>query len=246
MNYDVIVSLTTWKRRIEDPRFLRVLYRLLKEQLTVYKYKVVLVLSEDEFIGRKIPIAVKAFENIDNFEILWTKKNTKALKKLDPTMFKYNKTPIITTDDDILVTTDMVNTMVRLHKANPKYILGQKCICTKSNLIIVSRLRLYPPNSISYLPEHLYDKYCFGVMDDEWNAIRAMNKGVKSKKINYNLIENLEYCGKSSALNLVYRTFDIIKSINDFRKDYPEYFLTEEEFLKSSLSNYLSMVGGDE
>lgn len=62
--------------------FSRVLYRLVNEQITNFKYKVVLSLSEEEFPNKEndLPEFVNLFAESDNFEILWSYKNTKALK----------------------------------------------------------------------------------------------------------------------------------------------------------------------
>lgn len=78
---DIIVSLTTWKRRISGGTLPRVLFRLLEQQDTSINYKVVLVLSEEEF-GKdyKLPETISIWLNNPKFEILWTYENTRALK----------------------------------------------------------------------------------------------------------------------------------------------------------------------
>ena len=52
MNYDIILSFTSWKGRIYDTSFLFVLLSMLKQK-TSFKYKVVLVLSTDEFRNKE-------------------------------------------------------------------------------------------------------------------------------------------------------------------------------------------------
>ena len=86
---DVVVSLTTWAGRINEPTLPKVLFRLLDQQNTKYNYKVVLVLSTDEFGDNyELPPTLELLTHHDKFEIIWTKENTKALKNLDPTMEK--------------------------------------------------------------------------------------------------------------------------------------------------------------
>ena len=100
--YDVILSLTSWKGRIYDLSFLVVLLSMLKQKTTA-KYKVVLVLSEDEFPKKEEELPEKLLElNIicDFFEILWTKENTRAYKKYFPTRRKYPEENIVPLDDD--------------------------------------------------------------------------------------------------------------------------------------------------
>ena len=122
---DCIVSLTTWKGRINDPAITKILFRLLEQQKTKYNYKVVLVLSEEEF-GKnyKLPEHIQLLLNHPKFEIIWTYENTKALKKLDPTMEKYPELPIITMDDDEMVTPDCIQKIMDEHFENPNDILG--------------------------------------------------------------------------------------------------------------------------
>ena len=76
---DVIVALTTWKGRIYNKDFLKVLYRLCKEQITDFKYKVVLSLSEEEFPNKEadLPDDLLLFTELENFEILWSYKTQK-------------------------------------------------------------------------------------------------------------------------------------------------------------------------
>lgn len=73
---DVIVALTTWRGRIYEKEFSRVLYRLVNEQITDFKYKVVLSLSEEEFHNKEndLPEFVNLFAKSDNFEVLWSYK----------------------------------------------------------------------------------------------------------------------------------------------------------------------------
>ena len=115
--YSVIVSLTSWRGRIFSEIVQLVLFSLLKQK-TKYRYKVVLVLSTDEFPKKEAelpPNIVKMAELVPNFSLLWTVKNTKALKKLDPTMATYPDLPVITTDDDIIVKAAFVESFMEMH-----------------------------------------------------------------------------------------------------------------------------------
>ena len=220
---DCVVSLTTWKGRINDPKLPRVLYRILNQK-TNFNYKVVLVLSKEEFgENYKLPDVLEFLTFDEKFEILWTDKNTKALKKLDPTMEKYPDVPIITLDDDELVSVYAVEAIMTDHKETPDMILGGLCgPC--NNIIRVSFIRLFPPNSLANIPSHYFGEYFQYTNDDEWNGLRAALQGTKSRRMKYNVVENMEYGDQSVAFKSVYNKFNFSAAVQKFRKDHPEYF----------------------
>lgn len=227
MEYDVIVSLTTWKGRINNPKFPKVLFRLLKQQDTSFKYKVVLTLSREEFGEHyMLPETIELFTLDPNFEILWTDKNTKALKKLDPAMAKYPDAPIITLDDDDFIARWAIDAMMQAHKEHPKAILGTMCGAAFPPVIRVAGLRLFPPNSLANLPDEYFASYFDNLLDDEWNGIRAMVKGTESLKVvAKGIIENTAYFGRECALFKTYRMFKFIPAYNKFKKEHPEFNL---------------------
>ena len=59
-NLDCVVSLTSWKGRIYHPDVPKVIYSIIRQK-TQYKFKVVLVLSEDEFKNKEqdLPDSIK-------------------------------------------------------------------------------------------------------------------------------------------------------------------------------------------
>lgn len=219
-DYDVIVSLTTWKGRINDNHVYKVIFRLLKQQVTQFKYKVVLVLSREEFGDDYVlPDVLQLMQQEPNFEILWTDKNTKALKKLDPTMAKYPELPIITIDDDDLVTKHAVETMMLAHKQYPDAILGTICGTWHPELVRVAGIRLFPPHSLADLPYEDFVKYFEGLHDDEWNAIRANAKGTGSLKVADKLIENSLYGNQSVAFRKEYNKFNFTEAYGKYKKE---------------------------
>lgn len=98
-NEKAIISLTSWKKRIDT--VWKTLYTLLKQ---CPGFHIVLVLSEEEFSNKEndLPISLKQLLDNDIIEVLWVKKNLKALKKILYTMEKYPDIPIISADDDCL------------------------------------------------------------------------------------------------------------------------------------------------
>ena len=124
--YQIIVSLTSWKDRINELTLPKVLFRLFRQETNI-QYKVVMVLSEEEFPlkEKELPKELVLFnKTIDNFEILWTYKNTKALKKLNPTIDKYPNLPIITLDDDMLIEKNIIDIFYKEYLINPKLVLS--------------------------------------------------------------------------------------------------------------------------
>ena len=185
--YDVCVSLTSWRGRIYSEIVQLVLFSLLKQK-TKYRYKVVLVLSTDEFPNKEKelpPNIVKMAELIPTFSLLWTKKNTKALKKLNPTMSAYPDLPVITTDDDIIVKEDFVEQFMNAHTRYPKEIIYAHVWDFPANpeIKISGWARLFPPHSLYPLDEKLFDKCFHGVEDDVWNGIRVWLAGTKVRKL---------------------------------------------------------------
>lgn len=184
---DCIVSLTSWKGRIYTESVPLHLY-CLTHQKTSYNYKVVLVLSDEEFPGKEkdIPKTIFAMTKMfPNFEILWTHKNTRALKKLDPTMKRYPTVPVITTDDDIMVREDFVQCFMDCHRRNPKHIIYAHMFdFPGNNAIKVSGWRrLFPPLSLCPLDDKYFDTIFKGLEDDVWNGIRAWLAGTPVMKL---------------------------------------------------------------
>lgn len=221
-NLDVVVSLTTWKNRINEPTLPKILYVLLNQN-TQYNYKVVLVLSREEFGDNyQVPEILDLLQEHQRFEILWTYKNTKALKKLNTTMEKYPDVPIITLDDDILVEKDTVEKMMKEHKQTPNYILGNIC-GVYNGIMRVAYIRLFPPHSLADIPDDYFIEYFGAFHDDEWNGIRAKLKKTPMRKLNCKISLNASYGSQKCCFRNSYRKFNFRLAYNKFIKEHPEY-----------------------
>lgn len=184
---DCVVGLTSWRGRLYSDIVQLVLFSLLKQK-TKYRYKVVLVLSEEEFPGKEaeLPVnIVKLAEKVEHMEILWTYRNTRALKKLDPTMAAYPDLPVITTDDDIIVKEDFVEQFMNAHTRYPKEIIYAHVWDFPANteIKISGWARLFPPHSLYPLDEQLFYKLFQGAEDDVWNGIRVWLAGTPVRKL---------------------------------------------------------------
>ena len=175
--YDLVLSLTTWRKRVNTTGLKYVLMTMLRQKTTA-NYKVVLVLSEDEFADRKIPDWLVELEGlVDNFEILWTKENTRAYKKYFPTRRKYPDEDICALDDDSPLHSNFVEAMVSLLKKHPdRYILGTNPGCRSRTTILSPRYACacYRPNSLCTDYDELWGRKYFKDHDDEFYSLLAV------------------------------------------------------------------------
>lgn len=94
----IIVTFTSWKKRIH---LCAHTVDLMLNQ-TIKPDKIILNLSEEEFQRKEEELPKELVEKQNNiFEIYWVKENTKAFKKVIPTLKRYPNDIIISIDDDI-------------------------------------------------------------------------------------------------------------------------------------------------
>lgn len=145
-NEKAIISLTSWKKRIDTAY--KTIYTLLKY---CPGFHIVLVLSSNEFPKKdaEMPKNIKLLIDNDLIEILWIKKNYKALKKVLFTMQKYPNVPIISADDDMLYTCNYAQELYSV------YLDNKDKICTINA----------PEPIYTAGPSTLYPPGCFGDMN---------------------------------------------------------------------------------
>ena len=106
----ILISLTSWKKRIQNVPM------VIQSILTGTKPpdKIVLNLSTDEFLlkDKELPTYLLMLKETNKIEINWVKENTKAFKKIIPTMKLYPESIIISIDDDIIYPEFFVEKMV--------------------------------------------------------------------------------------------------------------------------------------
>lgn len=106
----VIVSLTTWKKRINN--IPTVLDTILAQ--TVKPDRIVLNLAYNE----SIPADVQKYIDINHIELNYT-SDTKVYKKLLPTLEKYPDDVVISIDDDWLYPQEMIADFIDIHSKYP-------------------------------------------------------------------------------------------------------------------------------
>lgn len=193
-NSKVIISLTTYGKRIYD------VYLAIESimQQTI-KPNLIILWLEDELKNADLPITLQN-QMKRGLQIRYC-KNIKSFKKLIPTLHHYPDDIIITIDDDVIFSYDMIENMLSDYKRNPNFIYSNRmhrihmiddCTADKyvnwefeSNNPEVSALNfptgcggiLYPPHSLDQevLNENAFMELC-PKGDDIWfKAMSLMN-----------------------------------------------------------------------
>lgn len=123
MNDKIIISMTSWPKRINcvAKAFASILMTKVDKSL----YQCVLVLAEEEFPNKEKQLPQDLLLMIENnlIELIWIKKNTKSHKKLMPTLSKYPNNPILVIDDDVYRTEEWLTAFINDHKKYPHDII---------------------------------------------------------------------------------------------------------------------------
>lgn len=218
----VIVSLTSWRGRINNPQFGAVLKRLLRQK-TQYVYKVVLTLSEAEFGARVVPGFVgDLLREFKHFEVLWTFEDTQALKNYYPVSEKYAELPIIVLGDDTFYSENLVEVVYSSYLASDRHTALCARAAKENELVIPWRLRLFPPHCMTTIPTALFkERFCGH--NDLFYGIALLLQGTPVKvESSWNglWIEKAAY-GQDVAL----RSYHSIKQYSFYQqllKDHPE------------------------
>ena len=115
----VIVSLTTHPARIKSTWIS--LISLFNQKAT--NYRIILVLSKEEFHNKKIPWTINFLEK-KGLNILWINENFKSYNKLLPVKSKFPYSKIITFDDDVYYEKWRIKLLLEKSKTFPKAIIG--------------------------------------------------------------------------------------------------------------------------
>ncbi|MDO6617650.1 hypothetical protein [Shewanella sp. 6_MG-2023] len=116
----VIISLTSYSERIN---VVHKVIASLKEQNTPVD-KIILWLDETELTHEQLPKQLSLLED-ELFEINFC-ANYKSYKKLVPTLKAYPTATIITFDDDIVLSSNIVGDLLSYHQQKPKAIIAAR------------------------------------------------------------------------------------------------------------------------
>ena len=112
----IIISLTTFPERINELKFC--LYSLFNQ--TFKADKIVLYLSEDEFTNREDDLPDEVLNFIKyGLEIRWCSGNLRSYKKLIYALKDYPDSIIVTVDDDLFYSKNLLAELYKSYKKNP-------------------------------------------------------------------------------------------------------------------------------
>lgn len=118
---EVIVSLTSFPARIAET------WLAIESvfQQTLVPERIVLVLAEEEFPGRKLPRGI-ASQIARGLTVLWTDVNYRSYDKLLPVLRSYPEATVITIDDDKIMPRNLVADLMAASAENPGWIIGYR------------------------------------------------------------------------------------------------------------------------
>lgn len=150
VNEDIIVSLTSFPTRI-DTVWMTICSLL---QQTICPHKVILWLSNEQFPEMAgVPQSLLDLQN-DLFEIKLVPEDIRSHKKYYYAFRDYPEKIIITADDDILYTPDMIERLMTEHNNNPSDVL----CCFGVKMMYSKEGKLKPYNSWVVIPYKQKDK----------------------------------------------------------------------------------------
>ena len=120
----LIVSLTSFPARIQYVSF--VIERML---LQSYKAdEIILWLSSDQFAQKEEQLPKRLLRLKEyGVQIEWVEKDTRAYKKIIPSLKKYPDDLIVILDDDLIYSFDHLEKLVQAHQQFPKAIIASRC-----------------------------------------------------------------------------------------------------------------------
>ncbi|MDO9551547.1 hypothetical protein [Rhodonellum sp.] len=129
---DFLVSIASYPKR---SHLLPAVFEALRNQ-TVLPKKWILVLSEEEWPGLKLPLYLNNLEK-KGIEIIWVQNNTFAVKKLIPVVEKYPELGVVTLDDDIIYHSNLLSELIKGSLIYPSAIVGfvGKTMIRKGNVL---------------------------------------------------------------------------------------------------------------
>lgn len=181
-NKSVIVSMTSWKKRIDSVS--RSIYMM--ERQTVVPDKIILNLSENEFTRKEhdLPATLLLLnDTLENFEIHWVKENTKAFKKVIPTIERYFNEDciILSIDDDYFYCKNYVENMIVLAEKYPNnYITPGNEGHFIHGWCAVYRPSFFKNKQLFQITKTYCDKI---VSSDLWITLNLERNGIKPKII---------------------------------------------------------------
>lgn len=232
-NHDIIVSLTTYGKRINDVAF--TIESIMQQSI---KPNRIILWLDNSFKEKKLPQSL-LFQKKRGLEIAFC-TDIRSYKKLVPALCTYPNDAIITIDDDCLYDYDILERLITAYLQDPQYIY-----CTRfhrmtfagtnilpynkwkwrSNIEEASHLNfatgvggiLYPPHSLDdeVTNETVFMDIC-KYADDVWFKAMAIKKGTLVKKVQTRSIESEDYLENGDVQDIGLRIINVkTDNLND-------------------------------
>ncbi len=200
-DYDIIVSLTSYGKRIEDVHY--TIESIMQQSML--PNRILLFLAQEEE-HKKLPVPLQQLKQ-QGLEVYYV-EDLLSYKKLIPALQLCPNDAIITVDDDIIYFPHMLEGLVSAHLQNPNVVCANRCcllqIDDKGNCLPYKSWPkcdskeycganvfptgvggvLYPPNTFD---ADVFDKDVFmnicRTADDIWFKLMALKNGVLTKKV---------------------------------------------------------------
>ena len=225
--FDLIVSLTTYKERLETDNLILVLNKILQQK---FNRKIHIVVNLTRYDYQYCSKNLLNYFKLNNIEILICKENLKSHLKYFYVMKKYKNLPIITIDDDCLYDEDLLQTLWDSYSNDKTCIHARRChlmLSDKNNFFIsynkwlkkYTKIKvptyqllatgvggvLYPPNILKISDDLLPEIYKSITADDIFLKKRENELGIKIQYVGNKpeSYENLPEYKNSSALQLI-------------------------------------------
>lgn len=178
MEEKVIVSLTSWTKRIHFTH--HTIYSILEG--SVKPDKIVLNLSKEEFEGIPLPDEISELSLNGDIEIFWVDgPNTKAFKKLLPTVDRYPNDIIVTVDDDIYYPYQFLEFLLEDYRKDPSRPVTVAYNRIDDMLLPWGGGVLYKASMLADYRDFLTDKILATQEDDWFYAFYLLTKGIRIK-----------------------------------------------------------------
>lgn len=123
-DFDVVLSLTTWSKRLNGNNVLETLKSLVNQKCNV-RTKIVLNIFKDDL--QYIKKDLKDYIEENNIEILEYSLDLKSHKKYFYVMQKYQYKPIVLFDDDLIYNDNIVQLLFDNYKKYPECVSARRC-----------------------------------------------------------------------------------------------------------------------
>lgn len=202
MNEKIYVSMTSWKQRIKYVS--NTIFMM--EQQTIIPDLIILNLAEEEFPNKEKDLPedlILMKDELDNFEINWVKENTKAFKKVIPTIhrFENEKCFILSIDDDVIYDKTYVEFMVNLLLKNPNNFLTPGTWGARPHgYVMIYNPLWFKDKKLWKIKKEDMEKI---VSSDEWTWYNLLNNGITAKVEN-DILKHIKQLKLESPLSNVY------------------------------------------